>query len=111
MLKHSRQFHGLFGMARCLTIREGRRISLKILVNSVLRRILGPKRRGGAGNWNKLHRTASKFVHITKYYKRDQIEKSEMGGVCSTHGRDETCIQNFSQVNRLCGLVVRVSGY
>jgi hypothetical protein len=27
-------------------------------------------------------------VHLTKYYHDDEIEENEMGGACSTHGRD-----------------------
>jgi hypothetical protein len=26
------------------------------------------------------------------YYQDDQIRKGEIGGTCSTHGRDENCI-------------------
>jgi hypothetical protein len=28
--------------------------------------------------------------------KREEVE-DEMGGACSTHGRDEICIQNFGR--------------
>jgi hypothetical protein len=34
-------------------------------------------------------------VLITKYYWGDQIEKNEMGEVCSMFGRKERCIQDF----------------
>jgi hypothetical protein len=39
---------------------------------------------------------ATKFVPSTKYYYDDQRKEVEMGGTCSTNGRDEkwtrTCI-------------------
>jgi len=41
----------------------------------VLRRIFGSKREEVAGGWRRL--------------KSDQIMEDDMGGVCSTHGRDE----------------------
>jgi len=38
---------------------------------------------------------ASEFVRFTNYYYGDQIEEGEVGGACSTHGRDDKCIQYF----------------
>jgi hypothetical protein len=37
------------------------------------------------------------FITCTlhQYYSGDQIKEDEMGGACSTHGRDEKCIQYF----------------
>jgi hypothetical protein len=32
---------------------------------------------------------------LTKYYLGDQIKKKEIGGACSTYGREERCIQGF----------------
>ena len=34
-------------------------------------------------------------VILTEYHSGDQIEKNEMGGACSTYGREENCIQGF----------------
>jgi hypothetical protein len=35
-------------------------------------------------------------ILITKYYRGDQIKKSEMGGACGTYGwRQEKCIHDF----------------
>jgi hypothetical protein len=38
------------------------------------------------------------LVSFTKYYQGDQIKEDDMGRPCSTHGRDEKCIQNFGWV-------------
>ena len=32
---------------------------------------------------------------LTKYFSGDEIEKNEMGGVCSVYGREERCIQGL----------------
>jgi hypothetical protein len=29
-----------------------------------------------------------------KYYDGDQVEEDEIGGACSTHGKDENCIHS-----------------
>jgi hypothetical protein len=46
--------------------------TLRVFENRVLRRISGHK-----------------------YYLGDQVKEDEMGSACSTHQRDEKCIQNF----------------
>jgi len=33
---------------------------------------------------------------IPQYCSGDEIKKNEMGGACSTYGREERCIQSFS---------------
>jgi hypothetical protein len=35
-------------------------------------------------------------VRLTKYYG-DKIKVEEIGGACSTHGRDEKCVKNFGR--------------
>jgi hypothetical protein len=35
------------------------------------------------------------FLLLTKYYSDDQIEKNEMGGVCSTFRGEKRCVQGF----------------
>jgi hypothetical protein len=37
----------------------------------------------------------SYYVLVTKYYSGDQIKKNEVGGVYSTYGGGERCIQDF----------------
>jgi hypothetical protein len=37
---------------------------------------------------------------MTKYYSGNQIEKTEMGGVCGTYGGGEGCIQDFGGETR-----------
>jgi hypothetical protein len=38
---------------------------------------------------------------FAKYYYVDQIKNDEMGGACSTYGRDENWIQIFSRRTEL----------
>jgi hypothetical protein len=47
-----------------------------VFENRVLRRIFGPKRDVVTGEWRRLHNE--------EYYSGDQINKNEVGGVCST---------------------------
>jgi hypothetical protein len=54
---------------------------LRVFENRVLKRIFGPKRDKVTEEW----RTAV----LTKYYSGNQIEKDELGGVCSTYGGEE----------------------
>jgi hypothetical protein len=35
----------------------------------------------------------------TKYYYCHKIKKDEMGRACSTHGRNEKCVDNFNLKN------------
>jgi len=46
-----------------------------------------------AGGWRRLH--DEELVHFTKYYEGDGIQEDEIGRACSTHGRDEKCVQSF----------------
>jgi hypothetical protein len=57
---------------------------LRTYKNRVLRRISGPKRKKMEGGWGILHSEG------------DQIE-DEMGRGCSTHGKNEKCIQDFGR--------------
>jgi hypothetical protein len=34
----------------------------------------------------------------TKYNQGDQIKENEMDGACSTHARDDKCLQSFSRI-------------
>jgi hypothetical protein len=39
---------------------------------------------------------ASYLERFTKlYYYVDEVKDDEMGAICSTHGRDDKCVQNF----------------
>jgi hypothetical protein len=60
--------------------------------NRVPRRIFGDKRDEAIGDCRKLY---SIVVFFTKYYYGNQIKKTEIGGLCSTHGGDEKCLKNF----------------
>jgi hypothetical protein len=58
----------------------------------VLSRIFGPKRNEVEGVWRRLH---DEELH-TLYASLNiigVIKENEMGGMCSTYGRDEKCIQ------------------
>jgi hypothetical protein len=73
------------------TLREEHR--LKMFLNRVLRRIFGPKIEEVARGWRRLHiEELCNFLRFTKCYYGDQIKEDEMGGACSTHGRDEKCV-------------------
>ena len=37
------------------------------------------------------------YLLFTKYYMGDQIKNNEMGGACSTYGKQERCIQGFGR--------------
>jgi hypothetical protein len=50
---------------------------LRVFENRVQKRIFGPKRDKVSEEW--------RTVLLTKYYSGNQIEKDEMGGVCSTY--------------------------
>jgi hypothetical protein len=39
--------------------------------------------------------TWSFTISTLKYYSADQVKKNEMGGVCSTYGKQESCIEGF----------------
>jgi hypothetical protein len=77
-----------------LTLREEQR--LRVFEDRALRKIFGPKREQVSGSWRRLH---SEEFHksVTGYYYNDQVKKDEMGGACSTYGRDEKRIQNFGR--------------
>jgi hypothetical protein len=46
-------------------------------------------------NFRELHN-----LHLTKHYSGDQIKEDEKYRSCSTHGRDDKCLQYFGQKNR-----------
>ena len=75
-----------------LRLREDRR--LRVFENMVLRRIFGPKMDEVTGEWRKLHIEELNDLNLTQY-SGDQIEKNEMGGVCSAYGGEERRIQGF----------------
>ena len=66
----------------------------RIHENRVLRRIYGPKRDKVTGNGEN-HITRNLMICILHPTLSDQIEKSEMGVLCSTFGGEEKCIQGF----------------
>jgi hypothetical protein len=62
---------------------------LRVSENRVLRRMFGPKREEMAGSWRRLH--------LEELRQILEVKEDEIGRVCSTHGRDGKCIQNFGQ--------------
>jgi hypothetical protein len=74
-----------------LTLREERR--LREFENKVLRRIFGPKREEVTGKWRKLHKEELNDLYSSpNIVQVKKIEKSEMGGACSTYGGEKRCI-------------------
>jgi len=68
-------------------------LTLRLFENRVLRRIFGPKRDEGTGEWRKLHEeelndlySSPNIVWVVK------IENNEIGGACSPYGGEERCI-------------------
>jgi hypothetical protein len=61
----------------------------------VLREIFGPKR-----EWRKLHNKELYDLYCSPNVPGDQIEKNEMGGACSTHRGEKSCIQGFGGETR-----------
>jgi hypothetical protein len=57
---------------------------LRVLENKLLRRVFGPKRDNGAGEWRRY--TKRRFVLLTKYNLGNQIKKTEMDRAYSTYG-------------------------
>jgi len=74
-------------------IEGGRR--LRVFENRVLRKIFWPKRDEGRGEWRKLHKEELNDLYSSPSIVRVIIEKNEVGGACSTYGREERCIQGF----------------
>ena len=65
---------------------------MRMFGNRVLRRIFGPKMQVGTRDC-----ITRNFMIGTpqKYYSGDQIKRNEMGGACSTYGRQQRCIRGF----------------
>jgi hypothetical protein len=71
-----------------LTLREEH--SLRVFENRVLRRIFGPKRDEVTGEWRKLQYEELHDLYFSPSIIRIiQVEEDEMGGPCSTNGREE----------------------
>jgi hypothetical protein len=75
-----------------LTLREERR--LRVFENRVLRRIFGPKRDEGKGEWRKLHNEEIHNLYSSPDIIR-QVKANEVGGACGTHGRGKKNVQGF----------------
>jgi len=65
----------------------------EVFENRALRRIFGPEREKVGGAWRRLHNE----LHNLYVSPNDQIKEDEMGGACSTHGKNEKCIQYFGR--------------
>jgi hypothetical protein len=72
-----------------------------VFENRVLRRIFGPKRDEATGEWRRQHNEEYHSHSLSLTISGNQIEKNEMGGVCSTYGGKERCIQDFGR--ETCG--------
>jgi hypothetical protein len=66
---------------------EGER-TLRVFDDRVLSRIFGPKRHEVTGNGDYITRSLMICTHH-QYYSGDRIEKTEMGGACSTYTGEE----------------------
>jgi hypothetical protein len=61
-----------------------------VFENEELRRIFGPKKQEVVGGWGRLHNE-----ELYQMLLEDEVKVNQVGGICSTHGRYEKCIQNF----------------
>jgi hypothetical protein len=69
---------------------------LRVFEKRVPRRIFGPKCKEVRGEWKKLHNDEfNNLKLLSKYYFGDQLEKNEIGRVCSMYGGEESCIQGI----------------
>jgi hypothetical protein len=59
---------------------------LRVFENRVLRRIFGPKRDEGTGEWRKLHNEELHNLYSSSDIIR-QVKANEVGWACGTHGR------------------------
>jgi hypothetical protein len=76
-----------------LTLREESR--LRVFQNRVLRRLFGPKRFEGTGEWGKLRNEEPNDLYPHPIFLGDKIEKNGMGGTCNTFGGEERRVQGF----------------
>jgi hypothetical protein len=75
-------------------LREEQR--LRVFENRVLRGIFGPKRDEVTGEWRRLHNEELYDLYCSpNIIGGDKIKKNDMGGACSTYGRQERCIKSF----------------
>ena len=67
--------------------------SLMVFENKVLRKVFGPKRDEGTGEWRKLHN--EELIDLYQLLFGEQIKKNEMGGICSMCGEQEKGLQGY----------------
>jgi hypothetical protein len=65
-----------------------------------LLRIFGPNGDEVIGEWRKLHNGELNDLYFSPSIVRVTIEKNEMGGACSSYGREERRIQDFDRKTR-----------
>jgi hypothetical protein len=63
----------------------------------MLRGIFGRNRETIIGLFRKFHDELLDLLLLAKYYYDYQIEEDEMGRACSTHGREEECVERFGR--------------
>jgi hypothetical protein len=69
---------------------------MKVFENRVPRKLFEPKRDEVTGEWRKLHNEELNDLYsYTQIYSGDQIQKNEIGGLCSMYGREVRSIQGF----------------
>ena len=68
----------------------------RVSENRVFRRIFGYTKDKLTGEWRKLYNDdLDDLQRAQDIFRVKKIEKNEMGGACSTNGREERCIQGF----------------
>jgi hypothetical protein len=74
---------------------------LRVFENRVLGGIFGAKRDEVTGEWRKLHYKELNDMYSPNIVRVIKSEKYEMGGACSTKGREQRHIQGFG--GETCG--------
>jgi hypothetical protein len=70
---------------------------LRVFESRVLRRIIGSKDEINRGLEKTAQQRALRSTLLTRHYLGDQIKKNQMDRACNMYGRQEICIQGFSE--------------
>jgi len=70
------------------------------MVNMVVRRTYGTKRKEETGNWQKLYNEEHHDLHSsTNINEQIQVKEDDMGRACGMNAGNDQCIQGFGEKN------------
>jgi hypothetical protein len=67
------------------------------MVNMVVRRTYGTKRKEETGNWRKLHNEELHDLHSSTNINEQIKVKDDMGRACGMNAGNDQCIQGFGE--------------